>query len=351
MCRGRQGRPCPAPRSGPSWAAEGKGFPAPCTGNESPARQGLGKPTICLQPAPAVFQPPLPNETSHTGSPELPGCPSPPPPEKSRNNKLSACREPTRPLYRGPRRPAPLPLSPLCDGARSGPAPGRAGLALAKPWHPLPAPARPLFIAGEAPRGPPLPTRRPAHHPRERPAQLPVRATRRQLAGSARRVAFAFARPLAAPAGRRGSPGARRRASLGPRPPLRAAHLALCGRRRGQGAPRPSSRRLPPPGARETAARGLPAAPGGPGAGRGAAVEPARRTEQSSESGETAERREGGSQPRPRASSYPPATPWHLCTELGRAPGHGAEARSLAHGGPGRGGRAGRGAGARSLAA
>lgn len=47
--------------------------------------------------------------------------------------------------------------------------------------------------------------------------------------------------------------------------------------------------------------------------------------------------------PRPRASSYPPAPPWHLCSEA-RA-GAGPWPRRLARGGPGRGGqsRTGRG--------
>lgn len=278
-------------------------------------RQGLGKPAICLQLVPACFQPLLPNETSHTGSPELPGCPSPPPPGEKQKQQTTKCvgepslTTPPRPRLRVPHpRPAPLYTLPLILPRGKVLARLRAPSRLGALKPPAPS-SRPrttaIYSWGSTAPGRRCPPGRPAHHPRERPcAAPPGRRPPRSCSGQRRESGFGFrfravqrraahtpARQLEAPGwvglgspGARcagfspggagtgaGSAGARRPPPCAAVPARPAAHLTLCrAPARGHG-----SAAAPPPadflrsGARETTARGLPAAPSGLGAGAG----------------------------------------------------------------------------------
>lgn len=219
-------------------------------------------------------------------------------------------------------------------------------------WRHPPAPARQLFIAGEAPRpGAAAHPASPLTIPGSGPALLLLGAARREVAragGGRAALAFAFARRSVHPrAPARGPRAGVARGSLRgllprwrergcglrwcppPAPARRhparpAAHLTLCrAPARGHG-----GAAAPPPadflrrGARETTARGLPAAPGGQGAGAGVAAQadPGRAGQklQKARSWQAEEERRSRPRPpprpRPRSSSYPPAPPWHLCS-------------------------------------
>lgn len=252
----------------------------------------------------------------------------------------------------------PAPARPLAAGQRPGP---RGESAVRSPD---PAPASRPRTAAIYSRGSTAPGA--AAHP---PAGSPAPGAARAAPGPRRpprscrvgggRAAFAFGRlaqrtppsPLAASAGRQGSPGVRGRASRpAPAAPARAPARPpptwrCAGPGRGQGAPRP--RCLPTSSAaapgKPRPAGFLPPRAGGRAGGR--AREPAQGTEPKLRSAGSPRAEGRGGRGPPQASSYPPAPPWHLCRELGRAPGHGAEARSA-----GRGGAAGPD-GARALAA